>query len=265
MKTFTSRAACLIVAAALLAAPASWRALAQTPPAPKPPEPTPAPVVPSAELTLPMQVIGEAGAFIRVSAATDCKSVKWVAMDPGLNVFPADLLKNSLSTVVIGGKPGVYRLLAYTACGDTPSDPAITMVIVTAPVVPTPGPEPNPPNPPTPTPPAPAPGQISVLFVDNVDDYGKPEYQPYLEVLNSSAIVDYLNSHCAKVGSTPEWRHWDVSTDVSHESQKWQDAMKLPRASLPWIAITNGKTGYSGPLPKTEAETLALLKQWGDQ
>jgi hypothetical protein len=214
-----------------------------------------------------MQVAGEVGAFIRVSAATDCKIVKWMAMDPGLNVFPADLLKNSLSTVVIGGKPGVYRLLAYTACDDTPSNPAVCMVIVTGPVDPTPGPGPNPPapNPPAPNPPVPAPGQISVLIVDNVDDYGKPEYAPYLAVLNSSAIVNYLNAHCAKVGSTPEWRHWDQSTDVSHESQKWQDAMKLPRASLPWIAITNGKTGYSGPLPKSEAETLALLKKWGGE
>ena len=264
MKTLHSRAARLIIVLMLVGSPAGWRAFAQTPPAPKPPapEPIPAPVIPSAELTLPMQVTGEVGAFIRVRATTDCKTVKWLAMDPGLNVFPADLLKNSLSTVVIGGKPGVYRLLAYTAWGDEPSNPAITMVIVTAPVDPTPGPGPNPP---TPNPPTPAPGQISVLIVDNVDDYGKPEYQPYLETLNSSAIVNYLNAHCAKVGSTPEWRHWDASTDVSHESQKWQDAMKLPRASLPWIAITNGKTGYSGPLPKTEAETLALLKKWGGE
>jgi len=262
MKIVSSHAARLIVAATLLGSPTSWRAFAQTPPIPKPPTPTPAPVFPSAELTLPMQVTGEVGAFIRVSATTDCKTVKWVAMDPGLNVFPADLLKNSLSTVVIGGKPGIYRLLAFTACEDMPSDPEICMVIVTAPVVPTPGPEPNPPQP---NPPTPAPGQISVLIVDNVDDYGKPEYQPYLDVLNSSAIVDYLNSHCAKVGSAPEWRHFDQNTDVSHESKKWQDAMKLPRASLPWIAITNGKTGYGGPLPKTEAETLALLKKWGGE
>lgn len=109
----------------------------------------------------------------------------------------------------------------------------------------------------------PSPGQISVLIVDETADYGKPEYRDYLNVLNSSAVVDYLNGHCAKVNGSPEWRHWDKDTDVSNELPKWQDAMKLERKSLPWLYVTNGGSSWGGPLPKTVDETLALLAKWG--
>ena len=33
----------------------------------------------------------------------------------------------------------------------------------------------------------------------------------------------------------------------------------------PWITISNGKRGYSGPVPETEAELLALLKKYGGE
>lgn len=108
-----------------------------------------------------------------------------------------------------------------------------------------------------------APGQISVLIVDETEDYAKPEYKPYLDVLNSSLIIAYLNGHCAKVGNTPEWRHWDKDTDVTNESAKWQAAMAVPRASLPWIAISNGSRGFAGPLPASVDDTMALLQHWG--
>lgn len=92
-----------------------------------------------ADLTLPKTVTGEPGAFIQVPATTDGKIVKWYAIDPGLNLFPTDLLKDTKTAVVTSPNAGSYRLLAYT---DGPSDPAVCTVVVRtpSPLPPLPGP-----------------------------------------------------------------------------------------------------------------------------
>lgn len=99
-------------------------------------------------ITLPEKVEGGVSAFISVAATTDGETVKWKALDAGLNVFPADLLKSTKTTVVSAPKAGRYRLMAYTAKDNAPSDPAETIIVVG-----TPGPDP--PDPPGPDPPTP--------------------------------------------------------------------------------------------------------------
>lgn len=94
------------------------------------------------KLELPAEVRGEPGAFISVVAKTDGKRVRYYSLDAGLNSFPAELLSNPAATVVTASQPGRYRLLAYTALGDVPSDPVIVTVIVG---------EPQPPRPKEPT------------------------------------------------------------------------------------------------------------------
>jgi hypothetical protein len=108
-----------------------WLALALTLCAGPPPE-------------LPAEVKGDVGAFVRVPAKTEGKSVRWVALDAGLNVFPAELLKDSRTAVVTAPVAGRYRLLAYTAQGDEPSDPAICVVVIGVPPPPDPPPQPPP-------------------------------------------------------------------------------------------------------------------------
>lgn len=110
-------------------------------------EPTPA----KPKLTLPASVTGEAGAFIKVEADTNGQQVRWVALTPGLNVFPADLLRDSRFTVVTATREGSYTLLAYTAINSVPSEPVTMQVIIGSP--PTPGPAPGPDPPPGPNPP----------------------------------------------------------------------------------------------------------------
>ncbi|HYE20989.1 MAG TPA: hypothetical protein VEA69_21260 [Tepidisphaeraceae bacterium] len=102
-------------------------------------------------IKLPKEVHGEPGDWIIVTADTPGKHVRWVGMTPGLRVFPPHLLKDSHSAVVVSGKPGRFKLLAYTAAGDEPSDPAVVTVVVEGetPVPPDPGPGPGP-KPPTP-------------------------------------------------------------------------------------------------------------------
>lgn len=115
-------------------------------------------------------IVGEPNNFITVIPKTNGKAVKYAYIDKGLNVFPSSLLANPIATVVTAPK-GKYRLLAYTAIGDVPSDPAIITINIgnvpdsapfgpynPEPIPPTPIP-PNPKPPVPPTPPGPIPPQ----------------------------------------------------------------------------------------------------------
>jgi hypothetical protein len=97
---------------------------------------------------LPAEVKGEPGDFVTVRAETDGKVVRWYAVDPGLKLFPVELLKDTRTAVVVGRVPGKYRLLAYTAAGDVPSEPAVVVILIEGPSPgPAPGPGPTPPGP----------------------------------------------------------------------------------------------------------------------
>jgi hypothetical protein len=93
------------------------------------------------QITLPPELHGMPGAFISIPSATDGKQVQWVVLDKGLNLFPVELLKDSKTCVVTTTIEGRYRVLAYTAAGDNPSKPAITLVIIGSPPVPEPEPD----------------------------------------------------------------------------------------------------------------------------
>lgn len=107
------------------------------------------------------------------------------------------------------------------------------------------------------------PSPISVLIVEETADRGLPANRAWEPVLGSIQIRQYLDSHCITKDGRPTWRWLDQDADMSDADQFWQDAMKLPRTSLPWIAISNGKSGVSGPLPTSEDATLELLRKWG--
>lgn len=83
-----------------------------------------------------------------------------------------------------------------------------------------------------------------------------------LTTINSTAIRGYLKSKSA------EFRVLDQNADMANDQPVWQEAMKWPTASLPWLFVGDGKkgNGVAGePLPLTEADTLAVLKKyWGE-
>ena len=100
------------------------------------------------ELTLPPTVKGTPGNFCAIRAETDCRIVRWVLLDEGASLVPPELLKDSRTALILTPRAGRYRLLAYTAMGDTPSVPVICLLEIAAPSPPTP---PTPPTPPPPT------------------------------------------------------------------------------------------------------------------
>lgn len=138
------------------------------------------------QITLPAEVIGKPGSFITVSSQTDGATVQWLALDAGLELFPAELLASTRTAVVIAQSEGTYRLLAYTAKGDQPSKPTICRIIVKQS-------EPEP----TPTPPEPDPEanslqkQLQTLYgADNSQDKAKHKNAlvgVYKELINATA------------------------------------------------------------------------------
>lgn len=107
-------------------------------------------------LKLPAEVHGTSGAFVTVTAETAGKIVRWLPMDAGLSMIPSHLLRDTKTAVLMAPK-GRYRLAAFTAAGDEPSEPAITVIVVdgAAPKPPDVTPTPVDPPPTEPTPPAP--------------------------------------------------------------------------------------------------------------
>lgn len=112
--------------------------------------------------------------------------------------------------------------------------------------------------PPTPVDPSPIPGDgLRVMIRYEREDFNKlPSSQ--IAIFTSTEVLQWLMANAVKDG----YRIWDKDVDTQFESSIWQDAMKLPYDSLPWISISNGVTSYSGPLPKTIAETITLLQKY---
>jgi len=131
-----------------------------------------------------------------------------------------------------------------------------------------PRPPPIPPDPPTPDPDdppgPPIPGKENrVLIIYESSDL--PKYPPaQTAVFAAASLREYLAKKCVKGpdGKTPEYRIWDKDVDTVNVSTVWKDAMKLQRQSLPWIIVSNGSTGFSGPLPTDVDSTVTLLKKY---
>jgi hypothetical protein len=253
------RSAALILSLLLLsAAPPSESA-----PAPAAAAATPQVSADAPTLDLPETVDGPVGGFITVAAETNGTVVRWHAIDPGLNLFPVELLRDSRAAVVTSSRAGRYRLLAYTALGDVPSDPeTVTVIVGDAPPVP-PGPQPPGPTPPGPVPPEPQPDAapfpadgLHVLIVYETAKVGDLTAEQRAIILGTD-VRGALDAAAPK-----RYRIYDQDADLQFVPQVWKDAMAVPRQSLPWLAISNGKTGFSGPLTMTAAEFRKMLEEY---
>jgi len=198
------------------------------------------------------------------------KARKWLLTNSDRTFLPVD---NNTKVVFASGTPGQYNFVLVCAGldedGKVDLDATTFKLTIGGPTPPLPpGPNPPTPEPPIPpTPPTPIPSEgFRVLVVyekDDLDNYSKGQ----LEVLQSTAVRSYLIQKCIKGpdGKTPEYRFFDDDTNVENESKIWQDALKLPRTSLPWVIVTNGKAGESIPIPADtdQDKFLEFLKKYG--
>lgn len=142
-------------------------------------------------------------------------------------------------------------------------------------------PEPVPPKPPEPDPKPKPDGtspfseagfRVMISFEPNVL---MPPGDPRRGILMGQPVQNYLNAKCvlgpanekdASGQQMRDWRIWPSNTDAKYARPVLRDAWaKRGDPVKDWILVGDGRTGYNGPLPKTEAEVLALLKKYGGE
>lgn len=104
-------------------------------------------------------------------------------------------------------------------------------------------------DPPIPT------AEFRVLILEETADRSKLPLSQ-LSVITSAPLRTWLKENGVK------WRVWDQNIDAANEDAAWQAALKLPHGPLPWIHVSNGTTGFSGPLPLTVEETKTLIGKY---
>lgn len=119
---------------------------------------------------------------------------------------------------------------------------------------------------PGPAPPIPGQG-FRVLIVEETLDRSKLPVKQ-LTALTSTKVESYLDAKCAKgADGSAEWQRWDDDISTAKMNATWQAAMakykETSAGATPWVIISNGSTGFSGPLPQTEDDFLALLQKYG--
>lgn len=130
---------------------------------------------------------------------------------------------------------------------------------------PDPGPGPTPDPDPAPDPDTPAPIPEPGFRVLIVYETGEATTLPTSQqaIIYGQQVRQYLNNTCIKESDgTAAYRIYDKDIDASGDLQVWRNAMQRRPTEIPWLIISNGKTGYEGPLPKTVEEFLSLCKKY---
>jgi hypothetical protein len=97
---------------------------------------------------------------------------------------------------------------------------------------------------------------FAMVIVHETEDLAKLT-EAQRQILTSSELRGWLKSkNC-------QWRQLDKDAETTNEPQWAKDAMACKRESTPWLLVANGKKGFSGPLPGSVTETLAVLKKIG--
>lgn len=124
------------------------------------------------------------------------------------------------------------------------------------------GTKPQPPPDPEPKPDEKSPIPHAGFRVLIVHDVSTALTLEHSAIMYGKASRTYLDSVCVKVGGVPDYRVFDKNAVLAGESELWKAAMTRPRTKLPWLIISNGKTGFEGPLPATEKEFMELCKKY---
>jgi len=195
-------------------------------------------------VTVPAEVAGDVSAFVVVKAEVkDGKSAKFVPIDSGLSVFPSGLLSDPMVTVVVGQKPGRYRILCYSGNADGPSEPVVVTVVIGGggpPVV-----DPVKPDPPKPDKPAPA----EVFYFAVVGAAG-----PVLPAVATSLKLPAWDE-LRKAGHVVNYVPVNELSDGLPRPGMLPVVMVLKKDGSKWV-----DTGSNKPLPTTDEQIRSLIK-----
>jgi hypothetical protein len=216
-------------------------------------------------LEIPSEV-KPANGYVIVRPKTTAKAVTYIALD-GIYPFPTDLLADKRQFVLPaqGLAAGRYRFVAVGSLNDEHATAEFAVVVGNPPpppppgptAGPTPGPTPTPTPTPDPPPPIAAPGFNVLIVLEKTQQHTLPPAQ--VAIAFGAETEKYVKSKDGDMAVL------DKDDPGKALPKAWQDAIKRPRSSLPWVLISNGKTGYEGPLPMHVEEWKLLLKKYGGQ
>ena len=87
---------------------------------------------------------------------------------------------------------------------------------------------------------------------------------PQRLILTAKTVRDYLNQYCVKGpdGKTPEWRILDYRDTLDGV---WAEVVAAgPAASYPWMWVSDGTDGFSGPLVEDIDRFLQTVKPYAE-
>lgn len=102
-----------------------------------------------------------------------------------------------------------------------------------------------------------APFAADKLSVVVVRESSANHTQAQLTVINGTDWRGYVIAHKG------EFRVVDPDSPLDREQGWVKAAMAVKRDSLPWLLMSNGSDGYSGPLPADSAAMMALIEKYG--
>jgi len=193
-------------------------------------------------------------------------AILFVKTDRPINELLVKVKSKTCKPVLI--ETGVYSIseagkheIEVGAIGQNPlfwGEETITIEVGKSPPTPTPTPNPPGPGPLPPSTDAPIAGAgLRVLFVVESGVGLSKELQP---IVYGATVRGFLNASCVKVDGQPDFRVVDPDAEFTDPNHRFAKALARPRASVPWLIISNGITGYEGPFPATETATLELVR-----
>jgi len=78
-------------------------------------------------VSLPPAVAARPGRLVQIAARTDCKLVRWYLAGDDADLI---VMESTRSAIFSAMAPGRYKILAWTAAGDAPSEAAVCVVTV---------------------------------------------------------------------------------------------------------------------------------------
>lgn len=94
---------------------------------------------------------------------------------------------------------------------------------------------------------------LSVLIVEQTEEVGSLPKSQQVVLQNNTQLRKWTKDNGV------DFRQIDADESGEFLDAKWKAALAVPRKEVPWIVIANSKSGYSGPLPQTTDETIALI------
>ena len=165
---------------------------------------------------------------------------------------------------ITGVSPGKTELILIPAGVSTQSD-IVRQVLTVSGIGPIPPPIVDPVipvDPIVPPPPKPTVGKLKIMIIEDPSLRAAiPASQ--IAVMDGQTLREYAKSHCTAADGAPDFRMLSVRHDVSNQPAWIKAAFAEPRASLPFLVVSNGTSGFAGPLPATVAETMTLIQKYG--